>query len=90
MELARQRETRLLTADFRPGDLAVFGMHTLHGSLDNRSRAGRVRVSCDIRFQPAADPLDDRYFGSDPKGTTGIGYGELNSAKPLTLPWHMR
>ena len=31
VELARQRETRLLTADFRPGDLAVFGMHTLHG-----------------------------------------------------------
>ena len=35
-------------------------------------------------------PLDDRYFGPDPKGTTGIGYAELNSAKPLTVPWHMR
>lgn len=90
VELARQRRTKLLTADFRPGDLVVFGMHTLHGSLDNRSQAGRVRLSCDIRFQPAADPLDDRYFGPDPKGTTGIGYAELNGAKPLTVPWHMR
>ncbi len=88
--LARQRRVKLLTTDFHPGDLAVFGMHTLHGSLDNRSEAGRVRLSCDVRFQPAADPLDDRYFGPDPRGTTGIGYGELNSAKPLTSPWHMR
>ncbi len=90
VELARQRQVKLLTADFRPGDLVVFGMHTLHGSLDNQSKTGRVRLSCDIRFQPAADPLDDRYFGPDPKGTTGIGYAELNGAKPLTLPWHMR
>lgn len=88
--LARQRRVKLLTADFHPGDLAVFGMHTLHGSLDNCSQSGRVRLSCDIRFQPAADSLDDRYFGPDPKGTTGIGYGELNGAKPLTSPWHMR
>lgn len=90
VELARQRQVKLLTTNFRPGDLVVFGMNTLHGSLDNQSQAGRVRLSCDIRFQPAADPLDDRYFGPNPKGTTGIGYAELNGAKPLTSTWHMR
>ena len=57
--LARNRGVRLLTADFRAGDLVVFGMSTLHGALDNHSPEGRVRLSCDIRYQPAADPLDE-------------------------------
>ena len=90
ISLARNRGTRLLTANFAPGDLAVFGMTTLHGTLDNHSPASRIRLSCDIRFQPVADPMDQRYAGPDPKGTTGIGYGELNGAKPLTEPWHTR
>jgi hypothetical protein len=46
---------RLLTTDFRAGDVCVFGMFTLHGSLDNRSPIGRVRISGDVRYQPAAD-----------------------------------
>ena len=88
--LAQTRNTRLLTADFAPGDFVLFGMTTMHGSLDNHSPLGRVRVSCDVRYQPAADPLDQRYFGPNPGGTTGAGYGELNGAKPLTEPWHTR
>jgi len=88
--LAERRGTRLLTADFRAGDVCVFGMWTLHGSLDNHSPLGRVRLSCDVRYQPAAEPLDERYFGPNPGGTTGAGYGELNGAKPLTQPWHIR
>jgi hypothetical protein len=88
--LARDRSTRLLTADFEPGDMAVFSMTILHGTLDNHSAIGRIRLSCDIRYQPEADPLDKRYFGPNPTGTTGVGYGELNGAKPLTEPWHTR
>ena len=88
--LARERETRLLTANFKAGDLIVFGMHTMHGSLDNCSPIGRVRVSCDVRYQPAADAIDERYFGPNPGGTTGAGYAELNGAKPLTQEWHTR
>jgi phytanoyl-CoA dioxygenase PhyH len=87
---AESRGCRLLTTDFRTGDVCVFGMFTLHGSLDNRSALGRVRLSCDVRYQPAADPVDPRYFGLDPGGTTGAGYAELNGAKPLTQPWHVR
>ena len=37
-----------------------------------------------------ANPGIRRYFGADPGGTTGAGYGELNGAKPLTEPWHIR
>ena len=87
---ARSRGARLLSADFGPGDMLVFGMFTWHGALDNRSPAGRIRISSDVRFQPAGEPEDPRYFGPDPGGTTGAGYGELNGARPLTEPWHAR
>jgi ectoine hydroxylase-related dioxygenase (phytanoyl-CoA dioxygenase family) len=89
-EFAESRDCRLLTADFRAGDVCIFGMLTLHGSLDNHSTLGRVRLSCDVRYQPVAEPIDPRYFGSNPGGTTGAGYGELNGAKPLTQAWHVR
>jgi hypothetical protein len=89
-EFAQSRDCRLLTADFRAGDVCIFGMLTLHGSLDNHSPLGRVRLSCDVRYQPAAEPIDPRYFGPNPGGTTGAGYGELNGAKPLTQAWHVR
>jgi ectoine hydroxylase-related dioxygenase (phytanoyl-CoA dioxygenase family) len=85
---ARQRGVRLLSTDFRAGDLIVFGGFTLHGSLDNCSPIERVRLSCDVRYQPAADPFDDeRYFGEDPSGSHGGGYGDMKGAKPLTEPW---
>ena len=87
---AEERGCRLLTTDFAAGDMLVFDMHTLHGALDNHSPAGRVRLSCDVRYQPAAEPLDARYFGPDPGGTFGGGYGELNGARPLTESWHRR
>jgi ectoine hydroxylase-related dioxygenase (phytanoyl-CoA dioxygenase family) len=90
VQFIEERGSRLLTADFQAGDLVVFSMFCLHGSLDNHSPLGRVRLSCDVRWQPAADPIDERYFGPNPKGTTGAGYGELNGAKPLTEPWHTR
>lgn len=90
VEFAQERQTRLLTADFRAGDLIVFSMTTLHGTLDNHSPQNRARLSCDVRWQPAADPIDERYIGPNPGGTTGAGYGELNGAKPLTQDWHTR
>jgi len=88
--LTEQRGCRLLSADFAPGDVVAFGMLTYHGAFDNASPIDRVRVSCDVRIQPAADPLDPRYFGPEPLGTTGVGYGELNGAKPITEDWHVR
>ena len=89
-ELARKRKSRLLTADFQAGDVILFSMNVLHGSLDNRSTANRTRLSCDVRWQPATDPIDPRYCGPHPPGTTGVGYAELNGAKPLDEPWHQR
>ena len=89
-ELARSRGVKLKTANFNAGDIILFSMTLLHGSLDNRSEQGRVRLSSDVRWQPAKDPVDPRYMGDNPAGTTGVGYGELNGAKPLTIDWHQR
>jgi ectoine hydroxylase-related dioxygenase (phytanoyl-CoA dioxygenase family) len=90
IDFARARGTRLLTADFRAGDVILFGMYLLHGSLDHHDAGGTVRVSTDLRWQPARMPADPRYFGAEPTGTTGAGYGELNGAKPLDVDWHVR
>jgi hypothetical protein len=90
IDFARSRGTRLLTADFAAGDVILFGMYLLHGSLDHRDDSGTVRVSTDLRWQPASRAADPRYFGAEPTGTTGAGYGELNGAKPLDVDWHVR
>ncbi len=90
LELARTHGTRLLTTDFTAGDVMVFGMYLAHGSLDHHDPSGAVRVSCDVRWQPARLPMDERYAGPNPGGTTGAGYGELNGAKPLNVDWHVR
>ena len=90
MSFAIDRKTRILTTDFGVGDVIVFSMLTAHGSLDNRSAIGRARLSCDLRYQPEADPRDERFFGPDPTGLTGDGYAGLNGAKPLTATWQTR
>lgn len=85
---AREHGCRLLSADFRPGDVLVFPMFTLHGSLDNLSPINRIRLSCDTRYQPAADPADERWVGANPVGH-GKGYGGVGGAQPLTAaPLH--
>ena len=40
-------------------------MFTMHGSTNNTT--DRWRLSCDTRFHPAADPVDERWIGEHPK-----------------------
>ncbi len=58
---------RWLSADFRAGDVLCFGMHMLHGALDNRSRSKRCRLSSDSRYQSANEALDPRWNGANPE-----------------------
>jgi hypothetical protein len=62
--LRKRLGLRWLTAEFRAGDLLTFGMFTAHASLDNH--ADRLRLSADSRYQLAADPIDERWFGERP------------------------
>lgn len=80
---ASARGARLLTSSFAAGDVLLFDMFSLHGSCDNVMQGGRVRLSCDVRWQPAADARDERWFGDPPPGHGGRGYGGLNGARPL-------
>ncbi len=54
------------TTNFRAGDILTFGLYTMHASTTNTTN--RFRLSCDVRFQPADEPTDERWVGSSPKG----------------------
>ncbi len=62
---------RWLTAEFRAGDVLVFGMPTVHASLDNHS--DRIRLSSDSRYQSADEPADERWVGEKPIGHSLAG-----------------
>ena len=55
---------RWLTAEFQMGDVLIFGMYTVHASLDNQSN--RIRLSSDSRYQLASEPADERWIGENP------------------------
>lgn len=57
-------------ANYNAGDVIIFGMHTMHASTTNLSN--RFRLSCDVRYQPASDPVDERWR----RGGSGH-YGEI-------------
>jgi hypothetical protein len=57
---------RWISAEYRMGDILVFGMTTIHASFDNQTR--HYRFSTDTRYQPAADPIDGRWVGENPMG----------------------
>ena len=48
------------TADYKLGDVLIFGMHMLHAPLQNRT--DRFRLSTDTRYQLASEPVDERWF----------------------------
>jgi hypothetical protein len=64
VSLREQLGLRWLTNDYRAGDLLTFSMHTAHIGLDNN--ADCLRLSCDIRYQSANEPVDPRWIGPDP------------------------
>lgn len=67
--LRHDERARWLTAAYRQGDILIFTMKTLHGSVLNTApepeQPGLLdqswRLSIDVRFQPGSEPLDPRY-----------------------------
>ncbi len=66
VEVQDQFGGKWLTTDFRAGDLLLFSMHTMHCSLDNKSPDNRIRLTLDTRYQPASEPADERWIGTNP------------------------
>lgn len=56
---------RWATAEFRAGDALIFGPYLMHGSATNTTE--QYRLSVDTRYQLAADPVDERWYGENPR-----------------------
>lgn len=59
--LAEEYDSRWLSADYAAGDMVVHSAYLVHAALDNVDPDGVVRLSTDIRYQRAADPVDQRW-----------------------------
>lgn len=57
---------RWLSTEYKAGDVLIFNMFTLHGSLDNRT--DRIRLSTDSRYQLQGEAVDERWIGAQPVG----------------------
>ena len=71
MEITEQFGGQWATTPYRMGDVMIFGMFIMHASTTNLTN--RFRISCDVRYQPASDPIDDRWVGDDPQGHRRVG-----------------
>ena len=65
-ELVERFGGQWATTTYEPGDAMILGMYLLHGSLANAS--DKFRISCDTRYQPANEPMDERWSGAEPRG----------------------
>lgn len=84
MEITEKFGGEWLTASFRMGDAVIFGMHTMHASTTNLT--DRFRLSCDVRFQPASQPADDRWVEGGSEHTVH-GFKELIPMERARVDW---
>ncbi|WP_221435550.1 phytanoyl-CoA dioxygenase family protein [Algisphaera agarilytica] len=70
---------RWLTDDVEAGDFITFGMHLMHASTTNTT--DRWRISCDVRFQPSADSMDERWLGEEPPGHSVKQHTSMKQAR---------
>ena len=73
------------TSSFKIGDALIFGMFTMHGSLDNTTN--RYRLSSDTRYQRADEPVDERWIGDDPIAHYAWMQGETVPMEEMRKRW---
>ncbi|MBE7462207.1 MAG: phytanoyl-CoA dioxygenase family protein [Planctomycetes bacterium] len=76
---------RFATTEFRMGDVLIFGMYTMHGSITNQK--DRYRLSCDTRYQPLKDPVDERWIGQNPIAHYAWQKGQTKSMADARKEW---
>ncbi len=85
MDIVSQFGGRWLTTNYEAGDVILFGMHTMHASTTNLTK--RYRLSCDVRFQPAHEPMDERWAKGGP-GHQVLGTGAvLRTVADMRAAW---
>ncbi len=75
------------TAEFAMGDVLIFGMFTMHGSLTNTS--DRYRITCDTRYQRADEPTDARWVGENPPAHYAWTQGETVPMEEARKRWNV-
>jgi hypothetical protein len=80
-EITEKFGGRWLTTDFRAGDMITFGLYLMHASTTNVT--DRWRLSCDVRFQPADEPVDSRWVGDDPGAHEAAAAGKNTVERPI-------
>ena len=83
MEIAREFGGQWATTEFVAGDVVVFGMHTMHASTTNLT--SQFRLSCDVRFQPVQDSVDERW-DKDGSGHT-MTHDPVKSMSDMRKEW---
>ncbi len=79
LEIVEKYGGRWLTSEFEMGDVLIFEMFTMHGSLTNTSN--RFRITADTRYQRANEPADERWMGADPIAH----YAWMEEGKTVTM-----
>ena len=73
------------TSSFEMGDVLIFGMYTMHASLDNTTN--RFRLSTDTRYQRADEPVDERWIGENPIAHYAWTKGETVPMEVMRQRW---
>src|SRR6266851_2781586 len=61
VEMADRFKSRWLIADYEAGDMVVHSPYMIHAATQNHDPLNRGRLSTDIRYQRADDPIDPRW-----------------------------
>ncbi|MCR2823059.1 phytanoyl-CoA dioxygenase family protein [Lederbergia panacisoli] len=73
------------TTPFSAGDVIIFGMFTLHASINNTTN--RYRISVDTRYQLNTEPMDERWVGTEPLGHTKQDPKEQVTMEESRIKW---
>ncbi|HKF39145.1 MAG TPA: dehydrogenase, partial [Ktedonobacteraceae bacterium] len=61
VEMVARFNSRWLIADYEAGDMVMHSPYMIHAATLNHDPLGRCRLSTDIRYQRANDPIDPRW-----------------------------
>ena len=85
LEMTNTYGGQWLSGEFEMGDALIFGMFTMHGSLNNTTN--RFRLSCDTRYQRADEAVDERWIGENPIAHYAWMQGETVDMKDARKRW---